>query len=72
MYEYPDKPVPYSEMRRNLWIAFKWENVQEHGDIMPIYVCSGMRPIEDTETAARQFDTCWRNITTFADVTSER
>ena len=53
--------IKQTEMRRDWWIHYKWENVTSHSDSEPVYLKAGLRPIEETVIAAEQFDTAWRN-----------
>lgn len=52
----PD-PTLSSKMRRDLWIKYKWINMQSMTEIEPLYVCCGFREIEEAAVAAAQFDT---------------
>lgn len=56
MMEIPREMVLLSDMRRILWIKYKWVNMAAVGDVEPIYSCSGLRPIEEAVDAAAQFD----------------
>lgn len=53
--------VSLKAMRRTWWIAYKWICIQEQGEVEPVYVMAGMRPIEGSLEAAAQFDEAWRN-----------
>jgi hypothetical protein len=52
--------VKHMEMKRHWWIVYKWVVVQEMGDEEPVYCRAGLRPINEMEEAARQFDTGYR------------
>lgn len=54
--------VSLKAMRRNWWIAYKWICIQEHGEVEPVYVMAGMRPIEGSLEAAAQFDEATKNL----------
>lgn len=54
--DYPREAVLLSDMRRILWIKYKWINMAGVGDVEPIYLCNGLRPIEESVDAAAQFD----------------
>ncbi len=45
-----------SDMRRNWWIAYKWITTQEVGEVDPVYIKAGLRPIEESIIAGEQFD----------------
>jgi len=64
-FEYPEGTRFFSTMHRAEWITFKWENVQTVTDKEPVYVCTGLRPIEQAEQAARNFDIMWSNSRPF-------
>jgi hypothetical protein len=59
MMDIPNGPVKASEMSRDKWILYKWENITTLSDKEPVYLCTGIRPIEEAVEAANNFDT-WR------------
>ena len=61
VFEYPDGECSFCNMTRSLWVTFSWENVRTIADKEPVYICTGLRPIEQAEQAARDFDIMWSN-----------
>ena len=59
--------VTASQMRRPMWIAFRWENVTELADKEPRYLCAGIRPIEQAVEAGKQFDEWVKNYRVAAE-----
>jgi len=59
--------VKASEMRRNWWVTYIWERVTTFSDPEPVYLRAGLRPIEDSVEAAKQFDEFWRNYQSVID-----
>lgn len=49
--------TPLSKMTRSNWIKYRWKNVQTFADKEPQYIMTSLRPIEEAEIAARQWDT---------------
>ena len=54
-----DNVVSLSDMKRDDWIKYQWENVTEFGDKEPKYLRMGLRPIEQRKEAMEQFDALW-------------
>jgi hypothetical protein len=52
--------VNLSQMRRNMWIKYKWVNIQTLAESEPNYLCTGLRDIAEAREAAEQFDTSWQ------------
>lgn len=48
-------------MRRHWWVSYIWLNTTTQADPEPIYVRSGLRPIEESVEAAAQFDEFHKN-----------
>lgn len=49
-------------MSRYDWIKYNWVNVQAVAEENPVYLCAGLRPIEDRKMAADQFDALNKNM----------
>lgn len=54
------KTVPIKQMNNVIWVKYKWVNIQSHIDPEPIYLCVGMRSIEEAPVAEKEF-TAFRN-----------
>lgn len=52
----PTKPVRASEMKRDIWVFFEWEDVRTIANREPVYICTGVRDIAEAKEAAGQFD----------------
>lgn len=55
-----------SEMRHHWWVAYRWENVTELQDTEPVYIRGIPRPIEEADSASKEF-----HLSRVSRVTSE-
>ena len=52
----PDHTIGASNMPRQWWIWYRWENVQTSDDKEPQYKCLGVRDIAEAPEAVKQID----------------
>ena len=69
--KYPEGTGTFLTMRCDEWITFSWACVQEIGGDTPVYICTGLRPIEQAKEAAEQFDIMFESSRGFIEFESE-
>jgi hypothetical protein len=57
--ELAPETVEMQYMRRSWWIKYNWINITPLGNKNILYLNGGVRPIEEAQAAANNFDICF-------------